>query len=108
MQEVVHDTFNAITVDGECSTNDCVMLLANGAGDVVVDDATYSQFVDVLRAVCLPLALGIVRGGEGASKLITVAVSGGFAAFTTFVLLSARTVRGRAVMLPGSDGCVSV
>ena len=32
-------TFNAITVDGECSTNDCVMLLANGMGDVVVDDA---------------------------------------------------------------------
>ena len=39
LREVVDDTFNAITVDGECSTNDCVMLLANGASGVTVDDA---------------------------------------------------------------------
>ncbi len=38
LREVVNDTFNAITVDGECSTNDCVMLLANGASGAVVDD----------------------------------------------------------------------
>ena len=76
LSEVVHDTFNAITVDGECSTNDCVMLLANGAGDVTIDESTYDVFADALRAVCLPLAIGIVRGGEGASKLITVTVSG--------------------------------
>ena len=76
LSDVVHDTFNAITVDGECSTNDCVMLLANGAGDVTIDESTYDVFADALRAVCLPLAIGIVRGGEGASKLITVTVSG--------------------------------
>ena len=39
LREAVDDTFNAITVDGECSTNDCVMLLANGASGVAVDDA---------------------------------------------------------------------
>ena len=45
LREVVDDTFNAITVDGECSTNDCVMLLANGASGAVVDEETYGAFV---------------------------------------------------------------
>jgi glutamate N-acetyltransferase/amino-acid N-acetyltransferase len=76
LREVVNDTFNAITVDGECSTNDCVMLLANGASAAVVDETSYGQFVQALKSVCLPLALGIVRGGEGATKLITVNVTG--------------------------------
>jgi glutamate N-acetyltransferase/amino-acid N-acetyltransferase len=80
LREAVDDTFNAITVDGECSTNDCVMLLANGASGAVVDESTYDGFVQALRAVCLKLALGIVRGGEGATKLITVTVTGGLSA----------------------------
>jgi len=75
--EVVNDTFNAITVDGECSTNDTVMLLANGQSSATVTEAEYAGFVRGLRAVCLELALGIVRGGEGATKLVTVTVSGG-------------------------------
>jgi glutamate N-acetyltransferase/amino-acid N-acetyltransferase len=74
--EAVDDTFNAITVDGECSTNDCVMLLANGASGLQVDDSTYGAFVSGLRDVCRELALGIVRGGEGATKLVTVTVTG--------------------------------
>jgi glutamate N-acetyltransferase/amino-acid N-acetyltransferase len=77
LHEAVDDTFNAITVDGDCSTNDCVMLLANGASGAVVDDASYGAFVDGLRVVCRELALGIVRGGEGATKLVTVTVTGG-------------------------------
>jgi glutamate N-acetyltransferase/amino-acid N-acetyltransferase len=76
LREVVNDTFNAITVDGECSTNDCVMILANGASGVVVDEGSYDAFADALRSVCLRLALGIVRGGEGATKLVTVNVTG--------------------------------
>jgi len=76
LREAVHDTFNAITVDGECSTNDCVMLLANGASGVTVDDSTYRPFVTALTSVCRELALGIVRGGEGATKLVTVIVTG--------------------------------
>src|SRR3954465_7968543 len=60
LREVVDDTFNAITVDGECSTNDSVMLLANGASGIVIDDSNYEAFSDALRAVCLRLALGIV------------------------------------------------
>ena len=76
LRAAVNDTFNAITVDGECSTNDCVMLLANGASGVTVDSSSYDAFLEALRAVCLKLALGIVRGGEGATKLITVTVTG--------------------------------
>jgi glutamate N-acetyltransferase/amino-acid N-acetyltransferase len=76
LREVVDDTFNAITVDGECSTNDTVILLANGASGVSVDESGYKVFVDGLRTVCLELALGIVRGGEGATKLVTVNVTG--------------------------------
>jgi len=76
LRDAVHDTFNAITVDGECSTNDCVMLLANGASGLTVDESSYSGFVTALTSVCRELALGIVRGGEGATKLVTVTVSG--------------------------------
>jgi glutamate N-acetyltransferase/amino-acid N-acetyltransferase len=76
LREAANDTFNAITVDGECSTNDTVMLLANGASGVTIDDKSYSTFLAPLRAVCLELALGIVRGGEGATKLVTVTVTG--------------------------------
>jgi glutamate N-acetyltransferase/amino-acid N-acetyltransferase len=73
---VVDDTFNAISVDGECSTNDCVFALANGASGVAIAATDFDVFVEALRRVCEPLAVGIVRGGEGATKLVTINVSG--------------------------------
>jgi glutamate N-acetyltransferase/amino-acid N-acetyltransferase len=73
---VVEDTFNAITVDGECSTNDCVFALANGASGVAIGDAELQPFATALRQVCERLAVGIVRGGEGATKLVTIDVTG--------------------------------
>jgi glutamate N-acetyltransferase/amino-acid N-acetyltransferase len=76
LRAAVDETFNAITVDGECSTNDCVMILANGVSGAAVDETTYSEFLAGLTAVCRELALGIVRGGEGATKLVTVTVTG--------------------------------
>lgn len=76
LSAAVADTFNAITVDGESSTNDAVFLLASGASGVAIDDATHAAFVDALRAVCRTLAREIVRGGEGATKLVTVRVTG--------------------------------
>ena len=76
LETVCDETFNAITVDGECSTNDCVAVLANGASGVTLTDADLTELVDALRQVCEPLAIGIVRGGEGATKLITVRVVG--------------------------------
>ena len=69
-------TFNAITVDGEPSTNDCVLALANGASGVTISENLYPALVEAFRAVAHELALGIVRGGEGATKLIAVTVSG--------------------------------
>ena len=71
------DTFNAITVDGECSTNDCLIAMASGASNVVIDEASFPALLDGFLAVSRELALGIVRGGEGATKLVTVVVKGG-------------------------------
>lgn len=76
LKAVVEETFNAITVDGECSTNDCVFALANGASGVSLDEGDFPLLVEAMRRACEPLAIGIVRGGEGATKLITVRVSG--------------------------------
>lgn len=76
LKTAVDGSFNAISVDGECSTNDCVFALANGASGTRVTEAGYTAFVEALRRVCEPLAVGIVRGGEGATKLIMVHVTG--------------------------------
>ncbi len=76
LSAAVRDTFNAITVDGECSTNDSVFVIANGESGVVIDETLYSALEDGLRAVSRELALGIVRGGEGATKLISIRVTG--------------------------------
>jgi glutamate N-acetyltransferase/amino-acid N-acetyltransferase len=70
------DTFNAITVDGESSTNDCVFAIASGASGVVVDADMYPLLVKAMRAVARELALGIVRGGEGATKVVAITVTG--------------------------------
>jgi glutamate N-acetyltransferase / amino-acid N-acetyltransferase len=69
-------SFNAITVDGESSTNDCVFALASGTSGVRIDDALYAALFGGLRTVALELALGIVRGGEGATKLVAITVRG--------------------------------
>jgi glutamate N-acetyltransferase/amino-acid N-acetyltransferase len=76
LKAAADDTFNAISVDGECSTNDCVFVLANGASGVRFGENDYDALVRALRIVCEPLAIGIVRGGEGATKLVTVRVTG--------------------------------
>jgi len=77
LAESARQTFNAITVDGETSTNDCVILMASGASGVTVDEESYPALLDGLLAVSRELAVGIVRGGEGATKLVTVQVTGG-------------------------------
>jgi glutamate N-acetyltransferase/amino-acid N-acetyltransferase len=75
LRESADATFNAITVDGECSTNDCVFAMASGASGVEIDDELYPALVAGFYAVSRELAMGIVRGGEGATKLITIAVA---------------------------------
>jgi glutamate N-acetyltransferase/amino-acid N-acetyltransferase len=75
LQISARDTFNAITVDGECSTNDSLFALASGASGVVIDEDAYPALVDGLLAVSRELAVAIVRGGEGATKVIAVTVA---------------------------------
>jgi len=72
--ESARDTFNAITVDGECSTNDTLFAMASGASEVTIDEDSYPSLLQALTMVSRELAIGIVRGGEGATKLITVTV----------------------------------
>jgi glutamate N-acetyltransferase/amino-acid N-acetyltransferase len=76
LAEAVDVTFNAITIDGDTSTNDTVFLLASGASTVRVDDELYPALVAALRDVCGTLARAIVRGGEGATKLVSISATG--------------------------------
>jgi glutamate N-acetyltransferase/amino-acid N-acetyltransferase len=79
LQEVVAESFNAITVDGDTSTNDTCVLLATGQGGLVVQEQSesYTVFRNVVAGVCGELARAIVHDGEGASKFITIQVEQG-------------------------------
>jgi len=69
-------SFNCITVDGDTSTNDALMLIASGAG-VQIDDSSREQMQAAINEVAVLLAQAIVRDGEGATKFITIKVEGG-------------------------------
>jgi glutamate N-acetyltransferase/amino-acid N-acetyltransferase len=70
-------SFNCITVDGDTSTNDSMILMASGASGVVISEADCSKLQAVIDEVAIQLAQSIVRDGEGATKFITVKVEGG-------------------------------
>jgi glutamate N-acetyltransferase/amino-acid N-acetyltransferase len=72
----VDESFNAITVDGECSTNDAVCLLANGASGIERSLESDLAFAAALRGVCADLAQQIVADGEGATVLAEITVTG--------------------------------
>jgi glutamate N-acetyltransferase/amino-acid N-acetyltransferase len=77
LSDAADRSFNAITVDGDTSTNDACVLLASGASGVTVDDmdsADGQAFSEAVIAVCAELAEKIVRDGEGATKLLKVCV----------------------------------
>jgi len=76
LRPAVDASFNAISVDGECSTNDTVLLLANGASGVERTPASDEEFALCLRKVCGELAKLIVVDGEGATVLAEIAVRG--------------------------------
>src|ERR687892_130427 len=73
LRPAVDESFNSISVDGECSTNDAVVLLANGAAGALRDGAS---FADALRAACADLAAQVVADGEGATVTAQIAVHG--------------------------------
>jgi glutamate N-acetyltransferase / amino-acid N-acetyltransferase len=80
LREAVAVSFNCMTVDGDTSTSDQCIILASGAAQNPVLDTTtgpeYTQFVTALTTVCIALAKKVARDGEGATKLVTVEVSG--------------------------------
>ncbi|MDO4576007.1 MAG: bifunctional glutamate N-acetyltransferase/amino-acid acetyltransferase ArgJ [Planctomycetia bacterium] len=75
LQKVADDTFNCITVDGHTSTNDTLLLLANGASGSV-DVAKNKDFENALHEICAELARSIPADGEGASHLVTIHTRG--------------------------------
>jgi glutamate N-acetyltransferase / amino-acid N-acetyltransferase len=76
LRPAVDTSFNAISVDGECSTNDAVVLLANGASGIERTPETDEEFALCIRKVCGELAKLIVADGEGMTVLAEIAVSG--------------------------------
>ncbi len=79
LRGAVDNSFNSITVDGDTSTNDMVLLLANGASgapQIVAGTPEADRFTEALGRVLLDLAKMIVRDGEGATKLVQIKVTG--------------------------------
>ena len=77
LREAVASSFNCITVDGDMSTNDTVLLLANGlAGNKKLSTRDLKTFQAALNHVCLELSKMMVRDGEGVTRLVTVRVRG--------------------------------
>ncbi|VAX01159.1 Glutamate N-acetyltransferase @ N-acetylglutamate synthase [hydrothermal vent metagenome] len=80
LAHAMNKSFNRITVDGDTSTNDACLLMATGQSAATVDQIegdTFDALCAAVTDVCEQLALAVVRDGEGATKLITVAVEGG-------------------------------
>lgn len=85
------NSFNAITVDGDTSTNDMVALLASGkASHIIADSSDYALFCEALEALMTFLAKLIVIDGEGATKLVEITVEG--AVDNHDAALAARTI----------------
>ena len=76
LKESVKHSFNAITVDGDMSTNDTVLLLANGQSGVSLDETSMKRFQEALFQVCDCLADKIVADGERITKVVEILVAG--------------------------------
>jgi len=79
LKQVADRSFNCISVDGDTSTNDTVVVLANGlAGNAAIEQEgpEFDAFCDLLAQVAVPLAQAIVRDGEGSTKFVSIQVSG--------------------------------
>ena len=96
---VVDDTFNMLSVDGDTSTNDMVVVLANGAaGNTLVTEknADYDAFLEALHALCTAICRHLAADGEGATKLLECRVSG--AASVKDARLAAKAVANSALL----------
>jgi len=80
IQFAVNQSFNCITVDGDTSTNDSLIVMATnqaGNAEITAESADFAALRDAITDVAIELAQAIVRDGEGATKFMTVAVEGG-------------------------------
>jgi glutamate N-acetyltransferase/amino-acid N-acetyltransferase len=76
LEPAVEGSFNSISIDGDTSTNDTVLVLASGASGVALNDATREAFAEALRLVCGSLAHQIVDDGEGVTHVVTLEITG--------------------------------
>ncbi|MFQ5827484.1 MAG: bifunctional glutamate N-acetyltransferase/amino-acid acetyltransferase ArgJ, partial [Dehalococcoidia bacterium] len=105
LREAVDDSFNMITVDGDTSPNDSVLLMANGlaGGDPIGSRSPQAgAFQEALKQVCMHLAKAVVRGGEGATRLIEVTVEG--APTPEQARRAARTIAGSPLVKAAVHG----
>jgi glutamate N-acetyltransferase / amino-acid N-acetyltransferase len=101
--EAVDASLNMITVDGDTSTNDTVLILANGAGGLVkAGTKAAAAFEKALLKVCTYLARGIAADGEGATRLIEVTVEG--AQSLADARIAARTIVGSPLVKSAVHG----
>lgn len=99
LKHAVGRSFNMVTVDGDTSTNDTVLIMANGlAGNKPVDEEgrAFDIFRQALGEVCARLAVAVAKDGEGATKLIEVEARG--AATEEDARLAARAVAGSSLV----------
>ena len=103
--EVVDDSFNKVTVDGDMSTNDTVIVMANGASGAEIREGSIDElhFKTALTMVAQHLARSIAMDGEGATKFVSVEVSG--AANNSEAELCARTVANSLLCKTAWFGC---
>lgn len=105
LAEVIDDSFNKVTVDGDMSTNDTVVVMANGASGAEIAPGSEEErsFREALRAAARHLARAIAMDGEGATKFVTVEVSG--AATVSDAEICARTVANSLLCKTAWFGC---
>ncbi|AIE85482.1 bifunctional ornithine acetyltransferase/N-acetylglutamate synthase [Fimbriimonas ginsengisoli] len=97
LKRVSDRSFNCMTVDGDTSTNDMLLLLANGASGIRASEA---EFEAALEGVCVSLAKQIARDGEGATKLVEIRVQG-----TSDPIKIARTIGESPLVKTAMFGC---
>jgi len=106
LKKAVDTSFNLVSVDGDTSTNDTVLIMANGlAGnkEIVEQDSLGNDFQEALEQVCLHLAKSIARDGEGATRLIEAVVNG--AVSLNDARLAARTIASSPLVKTAVHGC---
>lgn len=104
LKSAVKDSFNKISVDGDTSTNDMVILLANGASEVSLNNPNdIEKFQEALSALAQKMAIAIVSDAEGGTKLVTINVSG--AETSEMANIVAKTVANSSLVKTALNGC---